>query len=144
MYAAAAWGLLVGLAVPLVNGSIAEAAHRKAASASPVMSSDALVVIAMGSAVLGGIVGAALWVFLAVMNSRGKRWARILATIACCAPIIAAVAAWSNGPLGVWLAVKTVVGALLVTLIAVALWRPGTSRYFEATSKSAAGVHPRG
>ncbi len=58
--------------------------EKAAADAGETMSSstvDAAVAVAVGIALFSGIVGALLWVFMAVMNGKGKKCARTVATV---------------------------------------------------------------
>ncbi len=42
---------------------------------------DTAVNVAMGTVFVAGLVGVGLWILMAVMNGKGKSWARIVATI---------------------------------------------------------------
>ncbi|MEP7160921.1 MAG: proline-rich domain-containing protein [Dermatophilaceae bacterium] len=42
---------------------------------------DTLVNVALGTALVAGLIGVGLWILMAVMNGKGKSWARVVATI---------------------------------------------------------------
>lgn len=114
-----------------------------------------------GGAVYGIVVpliGAGLWVWMAMMNKAGKEWARIVATVffglSCIGLLIALVGIGAltalGGALGSGAAVALGVLALLVTVAAwliglftiLFLWRKESSAYFKAMS--APSVMPPG
>ncbi len=84
--------------------------------------------------VLGGLVGASLWLWMARKNRAGRRWARILSTVAFAfltvslvAIITQPVAAGSKIiPLAEW-----VVGFLAIVL----LWRSESSDFYRSRSR---------
>lgn len=95
---------------------------------------DAAVALAFVSGVVAGLIGIALWILNAVMNARGKKWARILSTVLGALAVLsfASTFAQTTTP-------PTVIIGLLMALLAVViiwlLWRPDSSRYYDVMSR---------
>jgi hypothetical protein len=92
---------------------------------------DTAVNVGIAAAVVSGLVGVGLWVWMAVANGQGKSWARVLATVFGGLNLIGAlfsfVGAGSTG-LSVGLGLVSLV---LAVVILVLLYRPDASRYYE-------------
>ena len=84
--------------------------------------------------IAGGVIAAAVWIFLALACRRGHNWARITGTVlfglatldtfvGLAAPVAAATKLWATP---VWLIALTAV---------VFLWRRDSSAYFKATAR---------
>jgi hypothetical protein len=81
-------------------------------------------------AVLSGVIGIALWLWMARANNQGKNWARILSTVLFCLATLDLIGVFSEP--------KTLIGLIfpvltwLVGLGAVfLLWRPESSAFFK-------------
>ena len=81
-------------------------------------------------AIVSGVIGIALWLWMARANNQGKNWARILSTVLFCLATLDLVGVFSQP--------KTVLGLVfpvltwLVGLGAVfLLWRPESSAFFK-------------
>ena len=80
MYAGAvvsAVSLVVGLATV---GSLRTALHKSQPSLTPTQLHDLQTVVVVGSVVVG-LIGIGLWLWMALVNKKGKSWARIVATV---------------------------------------------------------------
>ena len=81
-------------------------------------------------AIVSGVIGIALWLWMARANNQGKNWARILSTVLFCLATLDLIGVFSQP--------KTVLGLVvpvltwLVGLGAVfLLWRPESSAFFK-------------
>jgi hypothetical protein len=95
---------------------------------------DALVNFAIGFAVFLGLVGTGLWVWMAIMNGKGKNWARITATVFGGLYLaLGAIGLVSGAALGSERTVNLVVTAvtlLLAIVTIVLLWRESSSQWY--------------
>lgn len=92
--------------------------------------------MALGFAIASGLIGAALWWWMAVMNNKGKSWARILSTIFFGISVLSFVYGLSTGTpmLGIVLSVLSLlVGAGAVWF----MWQKESTNYYEAASRTA-------
>ena len=92
------------------------------------------------SGILGGVITALLWLWMAWKTRAARSWARVLSTvffgISCLSLIGAAATASSRGPGGLVLdVVEWAIG--LVALIL--LWRPESSQFFRAAQQARLG-----
>jgi hypothetical protein len=131
MYVGAAASIL-GIVIDVLTVSATKKAIEKRShhlTASQINSSQHVLVIAF---IIGGLIGAAVWFFLARSCLSGKNWARITGTVlfglatvdtlgGLSAPIAGAVKIWA---ILVWLVGLTAV---------VFLWRRGSTAFFKAT-----------
>lgn len=82
-----------------------------------------------------GVLGALLWVAMAVLNNKGRSWARNVASVLCAFSIVSFLytvsAVVSNGGGQLGLAVSALNVAIGVGAI-VLIWRPESSDYYEA------------
>lgn len=87
--------------------------------------------------VLIGLLGAGLWVLMAVMNGKGKKWARVVATVLGALGILlnglglTGIGAGTATALSLVLSVVTI---LLAVAILVLLWNKENGPYYEAMS----------
>ena len=83
-----------------------------------------------------GLVGAALWLWLAAANSKGKSWARIVATVFFAVALLYSAWGMTQPSLGLLAYVLSVASILVDRILggAVAadlLWKPDSSRYHD-------------
>ena len=100
---------------------------------------DTVIATTIAVAVVVGAIGVALWVLMAVMNRRGKVWARIVATVLGALNVLLTLLTVS-GAAGATPTLSLLVGVVSLVLAAVIvflLWRPEASRWYEAMSRSA-------
>ena len=97
---------------------------------------DTAVNIGVGVSVLFGVIGVGLWLWMAWANGQGKSWARIMATVFGALNLIGTVvnlASASTTGLGLALGF---VSLMLAAMILVLLYRPESSRFYEAHSRA--------
>ena len=120
----------VSLIVSLVSISGTKAAIKKARPSLTVTQVNQLDTFIIAVAVISGLVGIALWLWMARANSQGRNWARILSTV------LFALATLDL--FGVISQPKTILGLIfpaatwLIGLAAVVLlWRPQSTAFFK-------------
>lgn len=98
---------------------------------------DAAVGVAIAVGIVGGLVGTGLWIWMAVMNGRGRSWARVTATVFgglyLAMNLIGllgddAFGVQQSGPI----VVLTVITMVVALTTIVFLWQPTSSTWFEA------------
>ncbi len=135
MYAGAAISL-VSLIISLSDISGTKAAIRKARPSLSATQVNQLDHFIIGLAIFSGLVGIALWLWMARANGQGKNWARIMSTVLFGLSTLDLFGVLSQPktalglifPLLTWL-----VGAGAVFL----LWRPDSSAFFRPPQGSA-------
>lgn len=85
------------------------------------------------AAVVGGLVGVVLWVVNAVFNAKGKKWARILSTVLAGLFVLSTLGSFAQPALPVDRVLAFVQLALAIGIV-VLLWRPESSRFYQAAS----------
>lgn len=103
--------------------------------ASPISASDVdlLVNVAMVVAVITGLLGAALWLWMAWANGRGAAWARIVATILFGFSLLSALLSVFQ-PQPAASRLLDVAEVLLGAYIIVLLYRPESTEFYRARS----------
>ena len=90
--------------------------------------------------------GAGLWVWMARRIRGGRRWARIVGTVLFVAntllTLLVVYALLFTEPVGpeVWVAAFSVIRWALALAIAMLVWTPEFSRYYQRTSRDAVAV----
>lgn len=106
-----------------------------AESATPLTASQLNTVdaVSVGILVLGGAIGASLWVWMAIKNKAGRRWARIVSTVFFG---IFTVGLLATIPLPEAVAYKIIpVAGWVVGLVAIVLlWQRESSDFYDARS----------
>ena len=129
MYAGAAVST-ISLIVSLVSIGGTKDAIRKARPSLTAAQVNQLNTFIIALALLSGIVGIALWLWMARANSQGKNWARIVSTVLFCLATLDLV-----GVLGEPKTVLGLIFPLLTWLIGVCtvflLWRSASSAFFK-------------
>jgi hypothetical protein len=120
----------VSLIISLADISGTKAAIRKARPSLTAAQVNQLNTFIISLAIVSGLVGVALWLWMARSNNQGKNWARILSTVLFCLATLDLVGVFSQP--------KTLLGLLfpvltwLVGLGAVfLLWRPESTAFFK-------------
>jgi hypothetical protein len=132
MYAGAAVST-VSLIVSLVSIGGTKTEIRKARPNLTAAQVNQLNTFIIALALLSGIVGIALWLWMARANSQGKNWARIVSTVLFCLATLDLVGVFSEP--------KTLLGLIfpaLTWLIGVGavflLWRPASSAFYKGAA----------
>ena len=94
---------------------------------------EAAVAAAVVVGAVTSVVTAGLWVLNAVFNARGAKWARILSTVLAGLALLFSAGSLAQ-PAGGLSRVLTFVEVVLGIAVVVLLWRPESSRYYEARS----------
>ncbi len=100
-------------------------------SASQLSTADA---VGVGFLILGGIVGASLWLWMARKNKAGRRWARNLSTV-CFAIYTLTLIAVIARPVTVWDKIIPVAEWLVGVMAIVLLWKRESGDFYTARSR---------
>jgi hypothetical protein len=93
---------------------------------------DSAVTISLAVGTVIGLVGVALWVWMAAANGAGRSWARVLATVLGALGVLSAVFSLMTAT-GITVVLQ-VLSLVLAVAILVLLWRPASSAFFQARS----------
>ncbi len=97
---------------------------------------DAAVSIALTVAVVVGLIGTGLWIWMAVMNDKGRNWARITATVFGGLGLAFGLLGLVGGAFGAQPTMLNLVITVLNLVVALAtiilLWDRRSSEWFEA------------
>ena len=132
MYGGAAVSF-AGLVIGLATAGGLKSAIRKAQPTLTAAQVDNSARFIVAAAVISGLIGAALWLWMAWANKRGKPWARILSSVFFAVSTLNTVAGFAQAgePLNkVLTALVWLVGLGAIVL----LWRPDASAYYRASS----------
>ena len=81
------------------------------------------------------VLGTALWVWMAIMNDKGKKWARIVATVFFGIAVLSAITTlMGSTPTPTLSKVLSVVNLLVGLGAIILMYRPESSRYYEQQS----------
>lgn len=96
---------------------------------------DVIVTISIGLGVVVGVVATCLWIWIAVMNDRGRNWARVTGTVFGGVHLATSpFALIQSASASVLTLALNLLTTGLVVAILVLLWRPASSAYFRARS----------
>ena len=95
---------------------------------------DTLVNVALATAVVFGLIGAGLWVWMAVMNGKGKSWARVLSTVFGALSILSFLSTALQPTRTALTTIDSAVTAALAVVILVLIWRKECTAYYQARS----------
>ena len=96
---------------------------------------DAAYSVGVVSGVLGGVVAAGLWLWMAWKNGQGRSWARVLSTVFGALNLLfTAVGFLSPGMTTVSLAFG-LVNVVLAAVILVLMWQKSSTAYYNAVSQ---------
>lgn len=134
MYVGAALSLLGIIVSLLEKGAIRDTVQNS--SAGKTMTPDELdsaVTLAMVSGIVAGLVGVALWLWMASANGKGRKWARIVATVFFAFSVLNFLGSFLQPTP----ALSRILGIVMLALgayILYLLYRPESSQYYEAQS----------
>ncbi|GAB2681386.1 hypothetical protein GCM10027194_12490 [Thalassiella azotivora] len=135
MYAGAGLALL-SILVPFVQRDLMRDMIEEQSAGTPgydPSTLDTLVTFTLVIATVVGLIGVVLWVLNAVFNARGKKWARILSTVLGGLSILSFLGSFAQPTTGLAMALGGL-QVLLAAAIIWLLWRPESSRYYDAMS----------
>jgi len=137
MYAGAV-ASLIGIVIGLTTtGSLRSDIQKRSPTMTPAHVTDA-VHLEIGFAIVGGLIAAALWIWMAQSNKAGKSWARILSTVLFAISTISALASLAGGALAGGGASR--IYGIVVWLIGLAatilLWQRASSNYFKSAPRN--------
>lgn len=137
MQVGAVLSLLSALSSLLFKSQIRSAVEKASAKSSSPLTSDQVntaVNSAMVVAIIVGLIGVALWLWMASANGKGKSWARILSTIFWVLSLLSLISSVVQGKtpaLSLILAILTVVVGAYVLFL---LYKKESSEFYRATS----------
>ncbi|TDC49841.1 hypothetical protein E1212_17090 [Jiangella ureilytica] len=132
MYVGAAISAVTALIPLLFRGSIRDAIEESDTSLTA-DEVDAAVNVTVGVGLVVGLIGVALWLWMASANKAGKSWARVVATVLGGLNILFTVLSLSTGGGGIALIVN-LISIGLAGYILYLLYRPESSQYYAARS----------
>lgn len=95
---------------------------------------DAAYAIGISFAVIFGLFGALLWVWMAWKNGQGRSWARVVATVFGGLNVLGALFTFSSGTADSLSVGSTLVSLALAVIILVLLWKPESTRFYQASA----------
>jgi len=90
--------------------------------------------VAIATAVILGILGIALWLWMAQANGNGRKWARIVATVLGVINVLLTAVSLAQGQTPGLSLVFSVIGAILALVIVVMLWRKESTAFYQERS----------
>ena len=136
MYVGAALSLLGIIVTFLSRDTIRDSVEKASRDATKPMTSDqmdAAVALGVGFGVVLGLIGVALWLWMAVANGRGRKWARVVATVFFGLSVLSLLGSLVQKP-PVLSLVLGLVSLLLGAYIIVLLYKRESTEYYEAQS----------
>ena len=136
MYVGAALSLLGLLSTFLMRDTIRDAVQKASDDAATQMTSseiDAAVSVAIGFGVVIGLIGVALWLWMASANGKGRKWARIVATVFFALSVLSTLGSLVQHP-PVLSLIISIVSLVLGAYIIYLLYRPESTQYYDAQS----------
>lgn len=94
---------------------------------------DSAVTLGTVTGVIGGLIGVALWVWMAAANGKGRKWAKVLATVFYGLYVLSFLFSFLQ-PGSVLTRVLGVITVVLGGYILYLLYRPESTQYYEAQS----------
>lgn len=136
MYVGAGLALLGALSTLLQTDTIRDAAEQASADAGEAMTGselDAAVAIGVTFALISGVIGALLWILMAYMNGKGKKWARIVATVFFVLSVLSTlVSLTQEAP--ILSRILSVISLALGAYIIFLLYRPESTEFYNGQS----------
>jgi hypothetical protein len=124
--------LIVALAT---MGNIRDLIRQSAANSGTPISEDAVnaaATVGLVVAVLVGLIGAALWLWMASANGKGRKWARIVATVFFVLSLLSLVSNLAGGRTPVFSLVLGVITVLLGGYIVFLLYKKESTAFYDA------------
>jgi hypothetical protein len=132
MYVGAALSLVSVLSTFLVLEDIRDQAQQEVTAQNLDIDPDVIVNIAVAVGVGAGLLALALWIWMAVMNGRGRNWARIVATVLGALSLCGGLASFTNTMATAATVVLSLLQLAVAAVVVVLLWLPSSSAYYRA------------
>jgi hypothetical protein len=132
--ALSALGLVVGL---LTLGSLKDNIKDQLAKNDSTLTQseiDTAYNIGIATIIIVSILGIALWLWMARANGKGRKWARIVATVLGALNVIFTLISLGQGQAAAGSVILSVISAVLAIAILVMLWRKESSEFYNARS----------
>jgi hypothetical protein len=97
---------------------------------------DTVVNITITAAVIAGLIGVGLWVWMAVKNGQGRSWARVVATVLGALNILFTLLGLAGGTATPVTIVTSLISLALAGVILFLLYRPESSRFYDFRSRT--------
>lgn len=97
---------------------------------------DTVYNITIASAVVAGLIGVGLWVWMAVKNGQGRSWARVVATVLGALNILFTLFGLVGETATSLTVVMSLISLALAGVILFLLFRPESSRFYDFRSRS--------
>jgi hypothetical protein len=137
MYAGAVLSL-IGLIVTLLSlSSLKTELRDEIAESNPDFTTqdlDSLYQVTVGVAVVFGLVGTALWLWMAWKNGQGRGWARVVATVLGGLNLVSSILTIAAGASLTVSEILTVINLILAIVILFLLWRRDSSAFYVESS----------
>lgn len=95
---------------------------------------EQLATTAVTIAAVVGLIGVALWLWMAAMNKKGRMWARVVATVLGVLNIVFTLYSIVGSPMDMFNLVVNIVTVALAAVILYLLYRPDSTAYYQAMS----------
>lgn len=97
---------------------------------------DAVFGITIAFAIVFGLIGALLWLWMAWKNGQGRGWARVVATVFGGLNLLGLLFTVGTAGADALTMVSSIASALLGVVVLVLLWRKESSQFYEASAAS--------
>lgn len=146
MYGGAALAVLNLVLVPLQTDEVRKELKESSTGG---VNIDALVATSIAIGIIVGLISVGLWIWLAMMNAKGRNWARITATVLGGLNLVftplGLVLGSSFGSAGTPLTIVLgIISICLAAAILILLWQPASSAYFSSRASMQQGYSPYG
>jgi MFS family permease len=134
MWVGAAFALVSTILAPLQAGAVRD--QLESQPSVPGLDVDTLVDISIGFGIAFGLIALGLWVWMAIMNRRGRNWARVVATVLgglnIAFVLVSFLGAFAASPTAL-ATVFSLISLALAAVILFLLWRPESSEWYTPT-----------
>jgi hypothetical protein len=97
---------------------------------------DAVYGVTIAFAIVFGLLGAFLWVWMAWKNGQGRGWARVVATVFAGLNLLGLLFTAGAASTDALTAVSSIASVVLAGVIVFLLWRKESSQFYEGTAAS--------
>lgn len=137
MYAGAVLSLIGLIATLLSLSTLKTELRDEIAKSNPDFTAqdlDNLYQVTVGVAVVFGLIGTALWLWMAWKNGQGRGWARIVATVLGGLNLISSILTIAAGASLTISEILTVINLILAIVILLLLWRRDSSAFYAESA----------